>query len=102
VTTVGAYTGSASPYGTFDQGGNVWEWNEQAIYDGLFRVIRGGDWGTSASSLAASNPSYNDPPYESFVIGFRVASLPEPETSLPAIVALAGIAAGRRRLWWNT
>ena len=26
-TDVGAYTVSASPYGTFDQGGNVWEWN---------------------------------------------------------------------------
>src|SRR5690606_9971894 len=31
VTDVGAYTGSASPYGTFDQGGNVWEWNEQIL-----------------------------------------------------------------------
>ncbi|HME68324.1 MAG TPA: SUMF1/EgtB/PvdO family nonheme iron enzyme [Myxococcota bacterium] len=28
VTNVGAYTGSASPYGTFDQGGNVFQWNE--------------------------------------------------------------------------
>jgi formylglycine-generating enzyme required for sulfatase activity len=31
LTDVGAYTGSASPYGTFDQGGSVWEWNEQSV-----------------------------------------------------------------------
>ena len=29
LTDVGAYALSASPYGTFDQGGNVAEWNEQ-------------------------------------------------------------------------
>jgi formylglycine-generating enzyme len=28
LTPVGSYPGSPSPYGTFDQGGNVWEWNE--------------------------------------------------------------------------
>ena len=26
VTDVGSYTGSPSPYGTFDQGGNMWEY----------------------------------------------------------------------------
>src|SRR5215813_2062991 len=31
LTPGGSYTGSASPYGTFDQGGNVWEWNETII-----------------------------------------------------------------------
>ena len=30
-TDVGAYTLSASPYGTFDQGGNVSEWNETGL-----------------------------------------------------------------------
>ncbi|NLE36871.1 MAG: formylglycine-generating enzyme family protein [Pirellulaceae bacterium] len=33
-TEVGAFENSASPYGTFDQGGNVWEWNETAIGSG--------------------------------------------------------------------
>ena len=27
-TNVGEFENSASAYGTFDQGGNVWEWNE--------------------------------------------------------------------------
>ncbi len=30
-TDVGAYTESLSPYGTYDQGGNVFEWNETVI-----------------------------------------------------------------------
>jgi formylglycine-generating enzyme required for sulfatase activity len=33
LTNVGAYTGSDSYYGTLDQGGNVWEWNETQIPD---------------------------------------------------------------------
>jgi formylglycine-generating enzyme required for sulfatase activity len=31
ITPVGSYSGSASPYGTFDQGGNITEWNEAII-----------------------------------------------------------------------
>ena len=30
-TVVGEFQKSASPYGTFDQGGNVWEWNETIV-----------------------------------------------------------------------
>jgi sulfatase modifying factor 1 len=48
VVDVGSYTGSASPYGTFDQGGNVWEWNEE-IVSGLCRGNRGGGWSLPAS-----------------------------------------------------
>ena len=56
VTDVGAYTGSASPYGTFDQGGNVLEWNEQ-IVSGSDRGVRGGSWNDlDVFSLAASVP----------------------------------------------
>ena len=36
---VGTYTGSASPNGTFDQGGSVWEWNE--TFDPGFGGVRG-------------------------------------------------------------
>ena len=53
---MGAYTGSASPYGTYDQGGNVAEWNEE-IVSGSNRGLRGGSWVNSpASDLAASIP----------------------------------------------
>jgi hypothetical protein len=73
LTPVGAYTGSASPYGTFDQGGNVYEWNEE-IVDGSCRGVRGGSWIYDSSDQAASNPSMVSPAYESDFIGFRVAS----------------------------
>ena len=42
-TEVGEHENSPSPYGTFDQGGNIFEWNE-TIIDGS-RVVRGGSWG---------------------------------------------------------
>ena len=51
-TNVGSYTGSPSPYGTFDQGGNVWEWNED-IGDS-FCPLRGGTFRFGQALLAAS------------------------------------------------
>jgi hypothetical protein len=97
LTDVGAYTGSASPHGTFDQGGNVWEWNEQ-IGSGSNRGIRGGSWGSGASVLAASGRGNGDPTNENDGFGFRVASLvPEPGTGLLVMGDLLGLAARRRR-----
>jgi len=97
LTNVGAYALSDSPYGTYDQGGNVWEWNEQ-IVSGSIRGIRGGSWNIGASYLAASNPDSYDPTYEYFVVGFRVASLvPEPDAGLLGMTAVLGLAAWRKR-----
>ena len=97
VTDVGAYTGSASPNGTPDQGGNGWEGTEEIVSDPL-RVVRGGSWFSGAGNLAASSPALDGPTNESFWIGFRVARLvPEPTTSLPAVIALAGLAARQER-----
>ena len=95
-TDVGAYTGSASPNGTFDQGGNVFEWNEQITDER--RGIRGGSWTGGAGGLGAFGPSSAPPDFEGERNGFRVASLvPEPTTSLPALIALAGLAARQAR-----
>ena len=96
LTDVGAYTGSASPYGTFDQGGNVWEWNEQAV--STSRGLRGGSGGTSAGNLAASVRFAADPTAQDQYGGFRVASpVPEADATLVGTVAMAGLAAWRRR-----
>ena len=93
VTDVGAFAGSASPNGTFDQGGNVWEWNEE-IALGSSRGLRGGNWGVFVGDLASSAPSSAHPSVERGGIGFRLASLvPEPGTSLLSMTSLAVLAA---------
>jgi formylglycine-generating enzyme required for sulfatase activity len=99
LTNAGAYSLSDSPYGTYDQGGNVWEWNEQ-IVSGSFRGFRGGSWGNGAGILAAAVPSDFDPSYEGNGVGFRVARVvPEASQVLLAVTAMGvlGLAAIRRR-----
>jgi sulfatase modifying factor 1 len=51
VTTVGS-AGATSYYGTFDQGGNVWEWNEAIVVGGAARGVRGGSWASPGSTCA--------------------------------------------------
>jgi hypothetical protein len=74
LTDVGSYSGSASPYGTFDQGGNISEWNEAII--GSARCIRGGRFSNAAYELAASIRGDASPSVDSQNRGFRVAAVP--------------------------
>ena len=78
-TEVGDYTSAVSPYGTFDQGGNVWEWNETVI-DSTWRLLRGGAWDSRWNNLHAGFRDYERLPRSvSHHIGFRVATVvPEP------------------------
>jgi formylglycine-generating enzyme required for sulfatase activity len=92
---VGSYTESDSPSGTFDQGGNVWEWNETVI-DGSSRGLRGGASTFSVNALEAAFRSSQDPTVNSLNFGFRVASVPEPRVGLLLSAALLGIGATRR------
>lgn len=75
-TEAGAHENSASPYGTFDQGGNVMEWNESIpLFDG--RGLRGGAYLWGSDLLAAwSRPIEYHSSDEFSDIGFRVAELP--------------------------
>ncbi len=73
-TDVGAYSSATSPYGTYDQNGNVSEWNE-TLATATARGTRGGSWGTGTDPLAASFRSVTTPTSEFSSIGFRVASL---------------------------
>jgi formylglycine-generating enzyme required for sulfatase activity len=94
-TIVGSYPGSASPYGTFDQGGNVYEWTE-AIIGGSSRAIRGGSFDSSPSFLAAAAHGHGSPVAHSGSLGFRLAMIPEPSTGLLVIAGLLGFAGWRR------
>ena len=95
VANKGSYTGSASPYGTFDQGGNVYEWNEEIISAAL-RGIRGGSWFNGGSSLAATSRSSTSAIAETSVTGLRLSLVPEPGTGLLLIVGLLGLGLRRR------
>ena len=87
LTPVGYFSTSPSYYGTFDQSGDVWNWND-AIISGSFRGLRGGSWGNYSGSLASSDRSNDLPVDENYIIGFRVASVPEPG-SLTLLLACA-------------
>ncbi len=95
LTDAGAYTHSGSFYGTFDQAGNVYEWNETLI--GSQRGVRGGDWEKINTGESASYVRNSSDPTTTGIIGFRVATVPEPGTGALAIVACAILWCWRKR-----
>jgi formylglycine-generating enzyme required for sulfatase activity len=96
-TPVGAFTQADSYYGTFDQGGNVWEWND--AYMGLWgRGRRGGTWGSwEGDGLMATDRPYAFYSSEFDGLGFRVATVPEPTAGASAMVGAAWMLSRRRR-----
>ncbi len=89
LTDAGAFSNSASAYDTFDQGGNVWEWNDAVIFS--WRGLRGGSWGDLGSNLQSSGRALGyDPTFEGDFVGFRVASVPEPSTYALLVMTAAG------------
>jgi formylglycine-generating enzyme required for sulfatase activity len=74
-TEVGAHSSSPSPYGTFDQGGNVQEWNDTIVEVGS-RGLRGGSFAWGISELFAESRTvffHSDDEFDD--IGFRVVRL---------------------------
>jgi formylglycine-generating enzyme required for sulfatase activity len=96
VTPVGSYTGSASSYGTFDQGGNVGEWNESIIGSSFDRGARDGTFYTVPTDLAAARRFAEPPHGEGSALGLRLVMLPEPSTGLLVIAGLLGLGVRRR------
>jgi formylglycine-generating enzyme required for sulfatase activity len=95
LTAVGAYVNSPSYYGTFDQGGNVWEWTERASGPTV-RGRRGGSWSSSSFSLRSVSGESTLATNADGTMGIRIVVLPEPGVGL-ALLAVAGLVVGRRR-----
>ena len=101
-TVVGEFQNSDSAYGTFDQGGNVWERNESIVYQDAnyaHRGLRGGSFG-DIDSLSYLQSSYRclDSPNNEFVhVGFRVSEVPEPSSIITLLGGLVGLMGMRRR-----
>ena len=94
LTDVGAFSGSGSFYGTFDQSGNVFQWNDLDGTSGSSRGVRGGAWSYIAVYLSSSNGNTSAASFGVINLGFRLASpvaVPEPSTW---VMGLAGIACG--------
>ena len=60
LTPVGAFAASPGPYGTFDMGGDVFQWNE-AVVSASYRGCRGGSYSVSSNDLASSYRSSGNP-----------------------------------------
>jgi formylglycine-generating enzyme required for sulfatase activity len=97
LTDVGAYEYSPSLYGTFDQGGNVREWNEALNSDLAWRGLRGGSWLDNSGPLRADWRNSYNPTLEYNFLGFRVAMIPEPTSLNLAASAALGLWMLRRR-----
>jgi formylglycine-generating enzyme required for sulfatase activity len=95
--------GGLSAFGTMAQGGNVFEWTESAA-DGVNsselenRGRQGGSFYSGDGDLAAHSFRFGqDSPSSDFIIGLRVATVPEPSAFSLLVVGLGGLAFLRRR-----
>jgi formylglycine-generating enzyme required for sulfatase activity len=105
LTEVGAYGQSASAYGTYDQLGLTWEWNEGYFGPGASAATRG-NMGGSFTTPQGGPQSYlgfsaSRSTVQNLETGFRLVQLavPEPSSIITAMAGLVAIiATGTRRI----
>jgi hypothetical protein len=95
--------GGLSPFGTMGQTGNVFEWME-SDYNGGYNptqypgaAVRGGSWMTPGTTSLQSSSRNFSATGEVFTLGFRVASVPEPSSTLLVMGPCLMFLARRRR-----
>jgi formylglycine-generating enzyme len=101
LTPVGTFADSPGPYGTYDMGGDVSQWNE-TDFSGTSpgRGAFGGNWDTISNILASNYVAEGlgaDPTYTDDSLGFRVASVPEPGSLCLLLIGVGGLLIFRRR-----
>jgi sulfatase modifying factor 1 len=107
LTDVGAYSGTTSPYGAFDMGGNVFQWNEALVVP-MDRGLRGGSFVSNQGYLLSDGRGSADAEFDDYPVGFRVASVisvPEPSSAILAGLGFGSFAAWawrrRKRFGWS-
>ena len=85
LTAVGTYVNSPSPYGAFDQGGNVFQWTDTTLPDwgwGPGYACENSSWMSGPAELESGTNTFvpwtPDSAYN--IVGFRVGATPEPST----------------------
>jgi len=99
LTDGGAFSGSRSYYGTYDQAGNVTEWIEDDYYQ-AHPLVRDGNWHDNDFRLSFTwaFPPFDGAIEETPYLGFRIAGIAGvPEPSALGLMVLAGGAL----LWWK-
>jgi hypothetical protein len=87
VTTIGT-NGGSSFYKTFDQCGQVWEWNDSVV--GVARGVRGGSWLNTSDFIGASYSGFtgSSPSFGNANVGLRIASSTTATTNLFELVTI--------------
>jgi formylglycine-generating enzyme required for sulfatase activity len=83
LTDVGAFSSSPSGYHTFDQSGNVYEWNDLDGSVGFTRGLRGGNFASDETTIAATARGALDPLQP--LGGFRLVSPLNSPVTIPEI-----------------
>ncbi len=99
LTNVGAYTDSAGPYGTFDQGGLLYQWTDTLLttsYSG-FAMMNSSYLSGSSDQLKSDYTVYPWSPTDQYnFTGFRVAEVPEPSAFCLLMTGIGGFWAIQR------
>jgi len=85
VTAAGAYPASQGYYGTLDQAGNLWEWNETDVSGD--RGLRGGSYDDYPLLLHTTYRDSQPPADENEFMGFRIAAAGSQPNRAPVAAA---------------